>query len=196
MKSLVASAVLALSLLVCVSSFAQQRDEESAAQSAADIFTVHLFPTQSTVLTAAAVMPAIVPQDLPDAPRPQALIGPTNAVLVAVVPKPKVMEPRLKVMDKKFLALGVLVFGTTSLDMELTQHCLQRRQCVELNPTLSTNHWGMYLENTPINLGVMWLAHKRREGGHRDWWIWPALDAGIHMYGVTTNYKYAWVGRR
>lgn len=112
---------------------------------------------------------------------------------VGVAAAPEV--PRRKIIDKKFVGLGVLVFGTTSLDMELTQHCLQRNRCVELNPTLPTSHWGMYATNTPVNLGVMWLAHKRRKGGHWDWWVWPAIDAGIHIYGVTTNYKYAWGGR-
>jgi hypothetical protein len=120
------------------------------------------------------------------------MLRPTTPVGVAAAPA---IKPEQKIVDKRFMTLGVLVFGTTSLDMELTQHCLQRNTCVELNPTLPTSHWGMYATNTPVNAGVMWLSYKRRKGGHRDWWIWPALDAGIHLYGVSTNAKYAWGGR-
>jgi hypothetical protein len=176
MKKLVASAVLALSSLVCLS---------SVAQDAAGKGTPSLSENQPVESASAILPPAPA---LPDAPRRQAL-NPSPAMLVVAVPK-KIEEPRAKLVDKKFLGLGALVFATTSLDMEFTQHCLKANTCVELNPTLPTSHWGMYATNTPVNLGVMWLAHKRRAGGHRDWWIWPAVDAGIHIYGVTTNARY------
>jgi hypothetical protein len=195
MKKLVASAVLALSSLVCLSSVAQQpRVNEPARPIAAANQPVEsasvIVPSSPVAQVPNAVPSGALPADaLPDAPRMEALLTPTPALLVIAVPK-KIEEPRAKLVDKKFVGLGALVFATTSLDMEFTQHCLQRNTCVELNPTLPTSHWGMYATNTPVNLGVMWLAHKRRAGGHRDWWIWPALDAGIHVYGVTTNARY------
>ena len=131
---------------------------------------------------------------LPSAPRQQALLKPAAVVPMGVAAAPEV-PGRARLVDKRFVGLGVLVFATTSLDMELTQHCLQRNTCIELNPTLPTSHWGMYATNTPVNAGVMWLAYKRRQGKHWDWWLWPAIDAGIHVYGVTTNARYAWGGR-
>lgn len=176
MKKLVASAVLALSSLVCLSSVAQDSPLQA---------TPRVSESQP-VESASAILPAT--GALPDAPRREALT-PAPAMLVVAVPR-KIEETRPKLVDKKFLGLGALVFATTSLDMEFTQHCLKANTCVELNPTLPTSHWGMYVTNTPVNLGVLWLAHKRRAGGHRDWWIWPALDAGIHIYGVTTNARY------
>ena len=182
MKKLVASAVLALSSLVCLSSFAQ---EKAAAA-----------PQSPVEMADAALTPGVQPartEALPSAPRQEALLRPTTPVGVAAAPQVPTREA--KIVDKRFMTLGVLVFGTTSLDMELTQHCLQRNTCVELNPTLPTSHWGMYVTNTPVNAGVMWLSYKRRKGGHRDWWIWPALDAGIHLYGVSTNARYAWGGK-
>jgi hypothetical protein len=201
MKNLVASAVLALSVLVCLCASAQQRlsaELPSAASATIAEVTPPIVPTSASPAIIPAATPATIPatadllQRTPAATEAMLVLTPTPAP-IGVAAAPEV--PRRKLIDKKFVGLGVLVFGTTSLDMELTQHCLQRNQCVELNPTLPTSHWGMYATNTPVNLGVMWLARKRRAGGHWDWWLWPAIDAGIHVYGVTTNYKYAWGGR-
>jgi hypothetical protein len=188
MKKLVASAALAVSLSVCLCSHAQQNLPAPASSESTKVAVV--------AANEAPLTPAIQPSAdlLPSAPRQEAmLLRPTTPVGVAAAPRIEARQP--KVIDKKFMALGVLAFATTSLDMELTQHCLQRQQCVELNPTLPTAHWAMYATNTPVNAGVMWLAYKRRKGGHRDWWIWPALDAGIHLYGVSTNARYAMGGR-
>lgn len=191
MKKLVASAVLAASLSVCLCSYAQQDlpVSPSAGTSKAAVVAANEAPL-TPALQPAAPAPSEV---LLSAPRQEALLRPATPVGVAVAPHIATREPR--VIDKKFMALGVLAFATTSLDMELTQHCLQRQQCVELNPTLPTSHWAMYATNTPVNAGVMWLAYKRRKGGHRDWWVWPALDAGIHLYGVSTNARYAFGAR-
>ena len=195
MKQLVASAVLALSVLVCLCSSAQEGPAKETQQAAST-------SRQGEVLQASAGMPpatappAGTPEAmiLPSAPRQQAILKPAAVVPMGVAESPEV-PGRARLIDKKFVGLGVLVFGTTSLDMELTQHCLQRNTCIELNPTLPTSHWGMYATNTPVNAGVMWLAYKRRQGKHWDWWLWPAIDAGIHVYGVTTNARYAWGGR-
>jgi hypothetical protein len=111
---------------------------------------------------------------------------PVKPVGVAAAPE----VPTRKMMDAKFMTLGTLVFATTAFDMELTQHCLQRGTCHELNPTLPTSHWGMYATNTPVNAAVMYLAYKRRQGGHRDWWIWPMVDTGIHIVGMGSNLRF------
>ena len=191
MKKLVASAALAVSLSVCLCSYAQQ---DLPAPASAGSSKVAIVAANEAPLTPAFQPATPAPSEaLPSAPRQEALLRPTTPVGVAAAPRIEGRETR--VIDKKFMALGVLAFATTSLDMELTQHCLQRQQCVELNPTLPTAHWAMYATNTPVNAGVMWLAYKRRKAGHRDWWIWPALDAGIHLYGVSTNARYAWGGR-
>lgn len=191
MKKLVASAVLAASLLVCLCSYAQEHLPAAASAGSASVAVVAANEAPLTPVVQ-PVTPATT-EGLPSAPRQEALLRPTTPVGVAAAPRIETREP--KVIDKKFMTLGILAFATTSLDMELTQHCLQRQQCVELNPTLPTAHWAMYATNTPVNAGVMWLAYKRRKGGHRDWWVWPALDAGIHLYGVSTNARYAWGGR-
>jgi hypothetical protein len=117
------------------------------------------------------------------------LIKPAIPVQPAGVAAAPELHPRL--VDKKFMALGSFVFASTAVDMELTQHCLQRGTCHELNPTLPTSHWAMYATNTPVNAAVMYLAYKRRQGGHKDWWIWPMIDTGIHIVGVGSNLRFA-----
>jgi hypothetical protein len=114
-----------------------------------------------------------------------ALPEPAAALLVASPP-----PPRPKVVDKKFITLGALVFGLTAMDMEFTQHCLQRHTCVELDPTLPHSRWGMYAVNTPVNVAVMYLAYKRRATGKWGWWLAPLIDIGAHAAGVGSNIRF------
>jgi hypothetical protein len=114
-----------------------------------------------------------------------ALPEPAAALMVALAP-----PPRPKVLDKKFITLGALVFGLTAMDMEFTQHCLQRHTCVELDPTLPHSRWGMYAVNTPVNAAVMYLAYKRRATGKWGWWLAPLIDIGAHLGGVGSNIRF------
>jgi hypothetical protein len=97
-----------------------------------------------------------------------------------------------KVIDRNFLLLGALTFGLTAADIELTQHCLGAKTCVELNPTLPHSRWGMYAVNTPVNLAVMYFACRRKASGKRGWWIAPLIDTGIHGVGIGSNVRFAW----
>jgi hypothetical protein len=111
----------------------------------------------------------------------------THAVLSLTQPTP---PPKVRWLDKKFIGLGVAVFGMTSLDLEFTQHCLHQGTCQELNPTLPHSRLGMYAVNTPINLAVMYFSHRRREAGKRAWWLAPAVDVSSHMVGVGSNIRF------
>src|SRR5690242_21200073 len=124
MKNFVASAVLALTALVCLSSSAQEPLRGTVPE-----FVAVAASEPGTVESASAMIPANV---LPSAPRQEAMLKPGPA-LVTVAPTPVLEAPRPKVFDKKFLGLGALVFATTSVDMEFTQHCLKARTCRELN---------------------------------------------------------------
>lgn len=99
---------------------------------------------------------------------------------------------KTRVMDRNFILLGALTFGLTAADIELTQHCLQEKTCVELNPTLPHSRWGMYATNTPVNLAVMYFAYRRKATGKRGWWIAPLIDTGIHGVGIGSNVRFAW----
>jgi hypothetical protein len=111
----------------------------------------------------------------------------TPAMLSLTQPAP---PPQVRWMDKKFIGLGVAVFGLTSMDLEFTQHCLHQNTCRELNPTLPHSRLGMYAVNTPINLMVMYFSHRRRAEAKRAWWLAPAVDAGSHMVGVGSNIRF------
>lgn len=111
---------------------------------------------------------------------------PVKPLVQAVQPFP----PKVKVMDKKFIALGVLTFGLTAMDVEFTQYCLHRHTCVELNPTLPTSHWGMYAVNTPVNMAVMYFSYRRRAAGKWGWWVAPAVDIGAHAVGIGSNVRF------
>ncbi|HYH00020.1 MAG TPA: hypothetical protein VD837_12870 [Terriglobales bacterium] len=118
----------------------------------------------------------------------QALKSIPSAVEFGVKPG----EPKRKVMDRNFLLLAGLTFALTTADIELTQHCLKAKTCVELNPTLPLSRWGMYAVNTPVNLAVLYLSYRRKAAGKGDWWIAPVVDIGIHGVGIGSNVRFAW----
>lgn len=100
--------------------------------------------------------------------------------------------PRRKVMDRNFLLLAGMTFALTAADIELTQHCLKEKTCVELNPTLPLSRWGMYATNTPVNLAVLYWSYKRKQSGKFGWWVAPLVDIGIHGVGIGSNVRFAW----
>ncbi len=166
---------------------------------------VLMFVLVSCALLARAQRPPLRADELPDAPQATVSTLADNTappdfselaarlplpapapMLVAATPQP----PRPKLLDKKFLALGLLVFGLTALDVETTQHCLQRGICEELNPTLPRSHWGMYAVNTPVNVAVMYFSYRRRRSGKWGWWLAPLVDIGAHTAGVGSNIRW------
>ncbi|MFB3814275.1 MAG: hypothetical protein ACE14L_09190 [Terriglobales bacterium] len=152
---------------------------------------------------AAPAQTAVINAELPNAPgfvRDEALAAPDLSAFMAVrAPLPGLpvspliaepLPPKRKLVDKKFIALGILVFGLTALDVEMTQHCLKRRLCEELNPTLPRSHFGMYAVNTPVNAAVMYFSYRRRRSGKWGWWLAPVVDIGAHAAGVGSNVRW------
>jgi hypothetical protein len=99
-------------------------------------------------------------------------------------------RPAPRVMDRNFIILGALVFGLTAVDVEMTQHCLHAKTCVELNPTLPHSRLGMYAANTPVNLAVMYFSYRRKGAHKRGWWIAPLVDVGAHAVGIGSNLRF------
>jgi hypothetical protein len=146
--------------------------------------------------------------ELPDAPsaaRDLRATSPGDSDLTLLVVQPSLLQSpaatlltaaeaphKRKVMDRNFLLLGALTFGLAAADVELTQHCLNEKTCVELNPTLPRSRWGMYATNTPVNLAVMYFAYRRKAAGKGGWWIAPLIDAGIHGVGIGSNVRFVW----
>lgn len=112
-------------------------------------------------------------------------IAPPVAIERAAAPAPK-----KKVFDKKFAVLSILAAGLTIADFEMTQHCLQRRTCVEANPLMPTNHAAMYATNIPLNAVLFWWGYRRKEDGKRLWWLAPLMVVGSHAVGVGTNVRF------
>ncbi len=111
-----------------------------------------------------------------------------SPVIVENVPQPK-----KRVFDKKFALLAGLGTALTIADFEMTQHCLQRRTCVESDPLMPTSHAGMYLTNIPLNAALFWWGYHRKERDKRLWWIPPLTVVASHAIGVATNVRF--VGR-
>ena len=97
-------------------------------------------------------------------------------------------ESNPRVIDKRFIGMSALVMGLTIADLESTQHCLSNHTCRELNPMLPTSRAGMYAVNVPINAGAMYLAYRLKAGGHRNWWIVPAVVAAGHGVGFAFKF--------
>jgi hypothetical protein len=120
-----------------------------------------------------------------------AAIQPSASPALYLQPPAVEQAHRGRVLDKTFIALAVLAFASTSADVELTQHCLQERTCVEMNPTLPHSRWGMYAVNTPVNVALMYLSYHRKSAGKWGWWIAPVGVLGAHGVGVASNIRFA-----
>lgn len=146
-----------------------------------------------------------VAAELPDAPstertQPVAdvaalheLATPTAFDVAEWVAQPMMAEApprRKKVFDKKFALLAGLAAGLTVADFELTQHCLQRRTCVEADPLMPTSRAGMYVTNIPLNAVLFWWSYRRKQDGKRLWWLAPLMVVGSHAAGVGTNVRF------
>jgi hypothetical protein len=137
----------------------------------------------------AAELGAVIPEP-PSVTRESTFLPlpPLTTTMVALAePKP---PAKAKLLDGKSIALGVAVFGLTSMDLEFTQHCLHEGTCRELNPVLPHSRLGMYAVNTPVNLAVMYFSLRRRAAGKRSWWVSPIVDIGSHMVGVGSNMRF------
>jgi hypothetical protein len=108
-------------------------------------------------------------------------------VAPAVMPRfvaatPEKAKPH--VIDKKFIVMGVALMAFTVSDLEKTQSCLAHGTCVEMNPMLPHSRPGMYAVNLPINAAAMYLAYRLKAGGHRSWWLAPAIETAGHVVGT------------
>lgn len=162
--------VLTFALLLCFAAAAAARELPDAPSVAGDLTMPSPRDSDLTLL---------VVQTWPVRPTSSVLSGPSQ-------------PGRRKVIDRNFILLSALTFGLTAADIELTQHCLSEKTCVELNPTLPHSRWGMYAANTPVNLAVMYFACRRKASGKRGWWIAPLIDSGIHGVGIGSNVRFAW----
>ena len=111
------------------------------------------------------------------------------APAIVIESKP-VAAPKKRVLDKKFAVLAGLAAGLTVADFEMTQHCLQRRTCVESDPLMPTAHAGMYATNIPLNAALFWWSYRRKQDGKRLWWLAPLMVVGSHAAGVGTNIRF------
>ncbi len=120
-------------------------------------------------------------QQLPDAPAPMPMLL-THSTGRSLVSNRD--EKPVRIVDRKFMAMGAALMALTVSDLERTQHCLARAECVELNPMLPHSRAGMYAVNVPINAGTMYLAYKMKAAGWKTWWVAPALNIAGHAVGT------------
>ena len=137
---------------------------------------------------ALAFAPFAAAAEPPSAPEPQIQ---TAMAFVPVVPiqRPaeRAFQPR-RVVDTRFVSLNALALGLTVADIEVTQHCLARRTCHELNSLLPHSRVGMYAVNLPVNVGAMYLGYRLKKSGRRTWWIAPAIVSGSHGVGAAFTF--------
>jgi len=120
-------------------------------------------------------------QQLPDAPAPMPMLL-THSTGRSLVSNRD--EKPVRIVDRKFMAMGAALMALTVSDLERTQHCLARAACVELNPMLPHSRAGMYAVNVPINAGTMYLAYKMKAAGWKTWWVAPVLNIAGHAVGT------------
>jgi hypothetical protein len=110
------------------------------------------------------------------------------ALTAPAVVLPETKPPR-KVFDRKFALLTGLATALTIADYEMTQHCLNARTCVEMDPLLPHSRAGMYASNMPLNAALFYWGYKRKAAGKRLWWLPPLVVIGSHAAGVITNLR-------
>ena len=100
------------------------------------------------------------------------------------------VEPKKKVLDKKFYALTGVATALTVMDFEMTQHCLGNRTCVESDPLMPSSRAGMYASSAPVNAALYYWSYRLKAKGSRVWWLPTVAAIASHAVGVGTNVRF------
>lgn len=100
------------------------------------------------------------------------------------------LAPPRRVLDRRYLSLAIATLALTSVDVEMTQHCMHAGTCYEMNPTLPNSRWGQYAANSATNLAVLYYSYRRKKAGKWGWWLPPAIDIGAHLVGIGSNVRF------
>lgn len=118
---------------------------------------------------------------LPDAPSP----APTSAASSAwSAVRPTAQGKQIMAMDKEFVLVNGLMFGSSIANVELTTRCLQNGACTMVPGGLRSRA-ALYGVGLPAEAGVAVLGYYLKRTGRR-WWFVPAalVTAGNAIYAV------------
>jgi hypothetical protein len=92
-----------------------------------------------------------------------------------------------RTIGKRFLLLNGLHLGLAVLDVELTQHCIANRHCVEQNPLMPSSHAGQLSINFAlVGLGTF-TSYKLKKQDTKMWILSPTVGIGAHTIGAATG---------
>ncbi len=118
-------------------------------------------------------------QSLPDAP--SAVLAQTNtttdsAFSEASNPAPAPAPEGSSVVDRKFVALTALTFGSSIAAIEMTQRCSVQHNCYNNVFSMQDIRIKLYAIAMPIDFGATLLSYELKKRGKRWWWV-PAATA-------------------
>jgi hypothetical protein len=95
-------------------------------------------------------------------------------------------------MDKKFLALAVVLGAATVYDVESTFHAFAadsggREGNPLLRPFMKMGRPGGYGICVALDVGATYYAYREKRRGLRAWWVPSAVHALIHATAGTHN---------
>lgn len=100
-----------------------------------------------------------------------------------------------KVVDKKFLAVGVGLMLSIAYDIETTHRGLSSCSgCREANPIagllISRNRPMAYAVGTAVNSVAIYITYWQKRKGHKTWWISPVAVTAAHTTLGTANMRF------
>jgi hypothetical protein len=119
----------------------------------------------------------------------------TRERLAANPPAPKVEAARPRLATKRpVLLLALAQVGAAALDVEMTQHCINKGTCYEANPLMPESRWGQYAVKGGVITSTLFfgLGLRRTEGkwARRLWWVPQAANIGASLYGASTGWRF------
>jgi hypothetical protein len=98
---------------------------------------------------------------------------------------PVVKAPRT--LSRGYFLLHGLHLGLAVLDVEMTQHCIANRHCVEGNPLMPSSHAGQLGINFALVSYGAFVSYKLKKQDRKLWVLSPTVGIAAHTVGVATG---------
>lgn len=95
-----------------------------------------------------------------------------------------------KVIDKAFLTMSGMYFAASIADVERTAHCLESKDCIELNPILGPHpsRAKAYGFSLGFSIPGHLIAYYLKKKGTK-WWLVPFIGGTVcHTIGATASF--------
>jgi hypothetical protein len=92
-------------------------------------------------------------------------------------------------LDKKFFLINGLHVAAATLDVVLTQHCIQAKTCKEGNPMMPSSVAGQVGVDVALIGYGSFVSYKLKKHKSKVWWLVPTIGITAHGVGAGITIK-------